>query len=677
MASKKGGSAFVRFLRLVLDKDSIEKTKRDTQKSIKDATDPKAAEQNVGRISASFNKMRLAAVAVGVALLTGLAAALRKVTQESIASQKAMAQQEAVLKSTGMAAGRTAQQLNEQAEALARLTTFEDDAITSAQNLLLTFKQIRGAEFDDAVEASLDLATALGTDASQAALQLGKALENPVAGLTALRRSGVSFSEAQKDVIKQLVETGRVAEAQRLILRELETQFGGSAAAARNTLGGALEGLRNSWNDLFEVSRERSAGIITAINGIADALPKVRDVFDGIFRSIAVGGANAAVALARIELVGARILQFSPLGTVMDMFAKGNMTKRAVDEATAQLEFMLKARDEVIAEMDALGKSDSPAMGVPRALEAIREAGEGAAEAIEKARLAAIRAQEEGIGFLVTLREMGLSTKEDEDQLLAIYGAIVATLKAGNLELEERVRLSKLAAEITGAFIGKHEVGERDAAGALSAGRAGIGRRVTGGLIADPGQPIVAPDIPDLTQPATETRDAWVEALQTVAAEAEITSGLLAAAFDSRGFLAGLAQIASAKVKENIARSVETLAGGLGALVFGDPTKLPIAAKASAGFMAAAGLWAALGGAAGGGGGGGGVGGASAARAPAGRSADSMQPQRIVTIYVTNDGVDPKNGRHQQLIGDTMVNVVQRVGSKITDGTGGLVQRRG
>lgn len=672
--ARKGSSIFTRILQLVLDRDSVKKTERDTQKALRDATDPQPAEQNLGRVGKAFGKLRLAALAVATALISGLAFALRKVVAESSESQKALAQQQAVLKSTGQAAGRTAEQLQAQAAALQKVTTFSDDAVVAAQNLLLTFRRLRGEEFDKTVELTLDLATAMGTDASSAALQLGKALDNPIAGLTALRRAGVSFSESQKDTIKQLVETGRLAEAQRLILKELEVQFGGSAEAARNTLGGALEGLRNAWGDLFEVSQQSSQGIIAAINGIADALPRVRDAFDGFFKRVATAGANAAVALARFQLISAQIVRFTPLGTVMDMFVRGNETKRQVDEARKNLEAMIQARDEIVAEMN--NPSAQGPVGQTLALiQEIEEAETGAAEAQKKAAEDRLRAQMEQIELLREAQSLGIATAQEQNQLRVIQEALWATLQNGNLALEERIRLTKILQGINETFLAQaRQLQERDAADALRRGMAPLGRRAAGGLIADPGQPIVAPDVIPQFDPeegAKKTRNAWVDAFREIGAEAQIASVFMQAAFGSDGFLASLARVASAKAKENLARAIETAAGGLAALVFGDPTKIAPAAKASAGFLAAAAAWGALGATGGGGGAAGGFGGGGGFRpsAPPGRLADRMHPQQNITIIQYIDGIDPKNGAHQVKVGEANVQFQQRRGSRLTDGS--------
>ncbi len=191
---------------------------------------------------------------------------IKKFADETTAAQAAQAQLEAAIRSTGGAAGRTVEQLQSMAAKLQQVSTYSDDAVQGAQAVLLTFKKINGDTFDAATKSVVDLATRMGGDLNSAALQVGKALESPAEGLTALRRSGVSFTDAQADVIKKLVETNQLAEAQRLILAELSTEFGGSAVAARNTLGGALTAVKNAFGDLFEVSKDGSSAVVEALN---------------------------------------------------------------------------------------------------------------------------------------------------------------------------------------------------------------------------------------------------------------------------------------------------------------------------------------------------------------------------------------------------------------------------
>lgn len=177
---------------------------------------------------------------------------LADTVNEATASQDAIAQLEAVLKSTGGASGVTSQQAQDLASSLQKVTKFSDEAILGGENMLLTFTSIGKEIFPQATETILDMSQALGQDLKSSAIQLGKALNDPITGVTALRRVGVQFSDEQEEMIKKLVESGQMMEAQKFILEELKTEFGGSAVAAGKTFGGQLEILKNKLSDIKE-----------------------------------------------------------------------------------------------------------------------------------------------------------------------------------------------------------------------------------------------------------------------------------------------------------------------------------------------------------------------------------------------------------------------------------------
>lgn len=176
----------------------------------------------------------------------------RDVITKGEEAQKVQAQLGAVLKSTGGIAGVTAQQANQLAESMSRVTTYDDEAVLSMENILLTFTNIKSNIFPQTTQVVLDLATAMGEDLQSAAVQVGKALQDPERGVTALRRVGVNFNEEQQKTITNLVKTGHTAEAQAMILKELETEFGGSAKAAGQTFGGQLAILNNKLDNVKE-----------------------------------------------------------------------------------------------------------------------------------------------------------------------------------------------------------------------------------------------------------------------------------------------------------------------------------------------------------------------------------------------------------------------------------------
>lgn len=196
-------------------------------------------------------------------------------------SAKAEAQVAAAIASTGGAAGQSVSGLKAHASALQDITNFDDEAVLGAQAMLLTFTNIGRDVFPEATEATLDLATAMGTDSKGAALQLGKALNDPIAGVNALRRSGVQFSDDQQKAIKALVETGQIAKAQAIILAEVNKEFGGSAEAARKADGG-FTALGNAFGNLQEQIGGAIADLNTAL-GVTEALA---GAFKGIEESI-------------------------------------------------------------------------------------------------------------------------------------------------------------------------------------------------------------------------------------------------------------------------------------------------------------------------------------------------------------------------------------------------------
>jgi hypothetical protein len=179
--------------------------------------------------------------------------------------EKAENKLESVIKATGGAAELTADQMKKYASSLQDVTTYGDEVTIDAMSIMATFKSIKGDVFKEAIKSAQDMAYVMNTDLNQAALQLGKALESPELGLNALRRSGVSFSTEQIAQIKKLVAEGKKQEAQLIMLKELQTEFGGAAANAANTATGATVQLSNAWGDLKETVGKAVTPSIEAI----------------------------------------------------------------------------------------------------------------------------------------------------------------------------------------------------------------------------------------------------------------------------------------------------------------------------------------------------------------------------------------------------------------------------
>ena len=118
---------------------------------------------------------------------------------------------EAALASTGGVSRQTSEGLQAMAARLQEITTHGDEAILAMQAVLLTFTNIRGARFEQATTAILNMASALGTDLKSAALQVGKAFNDPVRGVSALAKAGIQFTDQQRAQIRAMVEAGDVA----------------------------------------------------------------------------------------------------------------------------------------------------------------------------------------------------------------------------------------------------------------------------------------------------------------------------------------------------------------------------------------------------------------------------------------------------------------------------------
>lgn len=240
----------------------------------------------MGKVSASTGGILKGAL-IGGAVFKGIdaltngfrdaAAAVKE--QEQLSAQTA-----AVLKSTGGAAGVTATQVTKLADSIEKKSLLDAEAIQNGQNLLLTFTNIRNEAgkgndvFNQTTQVMADMATALGSDPKSAAQQLGKALNDPVKGISALSRSGVTFTDQQKKVIARLQETGDTAGAQKVILKELNKEFGGSAEAAGKTAAGQFKHFKDMVDGVFEsIVRVAIPILLKLATFLSTNLPKAVD----------------------------------------------------------------------------------------------------------------------------------------------------------------------------------------------------------------------------------------------------------------------------------------------------------------------------------------------------------------------------------------------------------------
>lgn len=261
----------------------------DTKELKKGADEAKRTLGGISDFAKGAFTFGIGAAVGGIAALTAGLGVSVKAAMEAEEGQAALA---AVLASTNGVAGVTADMANEIASSLQNVTRFEDDTILSAENMLLTFTKISKDIFPDATETALNMATAFHMGPEQAAVMLGKALQDPIKGIGALQRVGVTFTEQQKKQVEAMIEAGDVMGAQKIILAELAVETGNAARAAGNTFAGKLDILNHKFGDLQEtiggavipvlttltdkaIALLDSEGVQNFINGLADALERL------------------------------------------------------------------------------------------------------------------------------------------------------------------------------------------------------------------------------------------------------------------------------------------------------------------------------------------------------------------------------------------------------------------
>jgi len=296
--------------------------------------DPRKFKQGMSEAEGALGKLGGAAkgaaklvAAAGAAMGVAAAAFAAKSIQAGEAAATANARLEQIATSMGLfgtEADDVARRLQNLATEQARLTGVNQNTIKESQALLLTFKELAvsadeaGGAFDRATQLTLDMAAAGFGSATDNAKQLGKALNDPIKGLTALSRSGIQFTEDQKGLIKSLVESGQMLEAQDLILAEIEAQVGGTAEATANASDKMRVGMS-------QVSETVGLLLLPYFNQLVDyilanvlpafedfAVDAVRDIENGVVR------ARAALGLLRDRYEEVRVAADEMAASIRD-----------------------------------------------------------------------------------------------------------------------------------------------------------------------------------------------------------------------------------------------------------------------------------------------------------------------------------------------------------------------
>lgn len=276
--------------------DRIEAETRRATAKVASATE--VAEKAFGRVRAAIT-----GVAVGVAAL-GAAAVTRSLSglpEAAANAERQFARLQGVIDATGGAAGRSVADIERLAREIGETTLASTQNVRDAAAQLLTFKAVTEDTFDTALRLSQDLAEAGFGGLEENAKRLGRALEDPVRGMAALRESGVSFTAAQQEQIKALVKSNDLIAAQGMIIDAVAGQVGGVGVKAAQGYAGAVDTAGERLKIFREELGLRTLPALTAVQvAIGDTAKYLTDNLDDALSvaGVALTGIGTTITVA-------------------------------------------------------------------------------------------------------------------------------------------------------------------------------------------------------------------------------------------------------------------------------------------------------------------------------------------------------------------------------------------
>ena len=300
----------------------------------------RAARQRAKETEEAWSKVGSAIGAVFASITAG--AVFQKFIAETRAAEQEQAQLAAVLKSTGNAAGYSQERLNEMASGMQSALGIAAGQINSAQTVLLAFTNIVGENLPAALQAAADHSARTGSDIKASAEIMGRALDVPSVGMASLQKQGFKFSESQIKVAQELERTGKIAEAQKIVLESLNESYGGAAAAARDTFGGSLTALQNTINELLTGDSGSMAEMKKSVEALNSTLSseQTRAAFHTATSLMANLASKAAQTAAVLNSAGL-------WGWLSVSNKETEDLQGTVDKVTAHIARLKKQRDEL------------------------------------------------------------------------------------------------------------------------------------------------------------------------------------------------------------------------------------------------------------------------------------------------------------------------------------------
>jgi hypothetical protein len=349
-----------------------------------------------------------------------LAAVARRAVTEFAEAELATKRLEGVFKATGGAAGVTVGQIGALADEFERSRLVTAETVQQSAAVLMTFKSVAGDVFTEAISLAQDMSAVFGNDMKSAAMQLGKALEDPIKGISALSEVGVTFTDVQKDLIEGFVKTGQVAAAQREILATLAGQIGGAGEAEGDSLTGAFQRATSALNNMLER--------MLVASGAADALrassERMAQGWNAVLREQTVGERVVGIGrqIAGIEgKIQAEESSFFPSQVTIQNYREQIAQLRAEQEAVIEEGRQANAQAQAAAErarQTQAAAGQAAVAGIAR-----KQAADAAKNAPAEARPAASEEKRE-------IRELAAEQKKLADEKQRADDAAVERIKA-------------------------------------------------------------------------------------------------------------------------------------------------------------------------------------------------------------------------------------------------------
>ena len=415
---------------------------KDIKKAIKDLQGLQTDGGKTQTTLAGFGKSLVgvgAAIGVGFAAFQTLSSAISGSIDEANEAIKVNAATAQIIKATGGAAKVTADQVADLSQRISEQIAVDDELIQSSANLILTFKNVANqgeglaAIFDRTVMAAQDLSAAGFGDAESAAKMLGKALNDPERGLTALSRAGVTFTSQQREQIKTLAESGDMLAAQQVILGEVESQVGGVAAATATGTAQFQVYFDNLKEELglaiMPLLNALIAGLIPAIKALTDGIKNASSFIQDnknaiILVTVAVGALTLALYAQRAALTASSIAFAANVAISKVLVGAINLTATSVAALSTAMKLIPFVAVATAAAAFVMVLNDGAA-----AQKAFREANRGTREEIDKLRDSTGELTDKGRNLVA----MNRFTKLSQDKVTtSISGTVGAAVDAGN-----------------------------------------------------------------------------------------------------------------------------------------------------------------------------------------------------------------------------------------------------